>query len=42
MSRLDNVILVDNRDVEQVQLLKKEPVSTFSAVDYEVTEVDEN
>lgn len=39
MSRLDNVILVDNRDVEQVQLLKREPVSTFS-VEYEAIEED--
>ena len=38
MSRLDNVILVDNRDVEQVQLLKKEPVSEFSTADYAADE----
>ena len=42
MSRLDNVILVDNRDVEEVQQLKSEPVSSFSVVDYEPEVIEEN
>ena len=27
-SRIDNVILVDNRDIDQVRVLKREPIAT--------------
>lgn len=31
-SRIDNVILVDNRDIDQVRLLKKEPIPALDSV----------
>lgn len=36
MSRIDNVILVDNREVEQVRILKQEPVASPTSMESEI------
>ena len=35
LSRIDNVILVDNREVEQVRILKQEPVASPTSMEPE-------